>query len=125
VTRPRKRPLTPHEQWERRAPTTSELMCLWRELLAEHDRLTPDLYQGLYRLLVWELRKPEGPWSRERKQATRWVAVYMSIDRGLKPKAAFDFAVTWLADTPARCGREMMRQDFFAMQRKLGRRRVV
>ena len=98
-------------------------MGLWRKLLAEADRLTPDLYRELYRLLVWELAKPEGPWSRARKQQVRWVAVYMGIDRGLKRAAACEDAVTQLANTPARCDREMMKKDFNAMQRNLRSRR--
>jgi len=118
----RKRPSTAYEQWEACAPTKDKLQRLWHDLAAEADRLTPDLYRGLNRLLLWEMAKPEGPWTRDMKMGARWAAVWLGIERGKQRSgAALDFAVTRLRDTPARCGREMARKDFNAMERKIGR----
>ena len=55
------------------------------------------------------------------KMGARWLAVRESIKPGVKRKDAYDFAVTLLADTPARCGPHMAKKDFDAMQRKLRR----
>jgi hypothetical protein len=117
----RKRPPTAYEQWKARAPTRDELERLWRKLAAEADRLTPDLWRELNQLLLWEMEKPMGPWPREMKMAARWAAVREGIKPGVKREEAYDFAVTKLADTPARCGRHMAKKDFDAMQRKIRR----
>ena len=115
----RKRSPTAYEQWEARAPTREDVERLWYKLSAEADRLAPDLYWELNQLLLWEMAKPKEPWPREAKRGARWAAVCLGIKRGLKREAAYDFAVTLLADMPARCGRNMMKKDFDAMQRKI------
>jgi hypothetical protein len=110
-----------YEQWKVRAPTRDELDRLWHKLAAARDRLTPDLWRELNQLLLWEMAKPEGPWTREMKMAARWAAVCEGIKPGVKREEAYDFAVTRLADTPARCRRDMAKKDFDAMQRKIRR----
>jgi hypothetical protein len=77
----------------------------WEEL----DHLC-DLFQQLLGLLAF-------PWSRKFVRRARWLYVRTALERGMVPKAAYDYAVTMLKGTPAQCGPDMMRKDYEALQK--------
>lgn len=57
------------------------------------------------------------PWSRKFVRRARWLYVRTALERGMVPKAAYDYAVTMLKGTPAQCGPDMMRKDYEALQK--------
>jgi hypothetical protein len=112
-------------QWEKRPFTLDELADLGCELEAHRDKLPPELFASLDKLICLQAeplmqQEEAGPWPRERTQHTRWWCVREAIKEGRKREAAYDDAVARLADTPAACGRHMMKKDYDEEQRQIG-----
>jgi len=106
-----------------RAPSEDELHHL---LLAFMDwRVTPprlempaELYERIRRLIEWELVRR--PWSRRQIQQMRWFAVREGRDRPrLSWDEAYEYASQYLRGTPAQAGRDMMKKDYQAFQKRL------
>jgi hypothetical protein len=111
-------------QSEKSPFTLDELADLRCELEAHRDKLPPELFAWLNKLICLHAeplkRQEAGPWTRERTRHTRWWCVREAIKKGRKREAAYDDAVARLADTPAACGRHMMKKDYDEEERQIG-----
>jgi hypothetical protein len=76
--------------------------------------LPPGLFARLEKLISWVADRP---WSREEIRYWRWHFVHAGRERRMKREAAYHHAVMMLKDTPAECGRDMVKKDYDAVER--------
>jgi hypothetical protein len=98
-----------------RDPISVELQRLRERLSAHVDKLPPDLYDALQKLILRV--QADVVWVRECIMHERWRAVRASVAQGKTRDEAFEDAAIQLADTPAACGSDMMKKDFLAVER--------
>jgi hypothetical protein len=98
-----------------RDPASVQLQQLRERLSAHVDKLPPDLYDDLQKLISQV--QESVAWVRECIMYERWRAVCESIEQGNTREKAYEDAATRLAGTPAACGPDMMKKDFDTVQK--------
>jgi hypothetical protein len=99
-----------------RDPASVRLQQLRERLGVHGDKLPPDLYDELQKLISQV--QANAAWWRECVMHARWLAVWDEIAQGkTRDPDAYEDAAARLADTPAKCGPDMMKKDFLAVQR--------
>ena len=98
-----------------RDPTSVQLQQLRERLSAYADKLPPDLYDELQKLI--SQAQADAAWMRESIRYARWLAVCNEIAKGKTRETAYEDAATQLVGTPAVCGPDMVKKDFDAVQK--------
>jgi hypothetical protein len=76
-----------------------------------------ELFDQLEQLIVWQ--RIQRPWTRQRIKEMRWATVREGRDRELSLEEACEYAARTLDGVPARAEPEMMRKEYYAVERTL------
>ena len=109
--RPEKaRPLTEDELWD----VEFELDA-WHE--AHADVMSPELWFKLQKHL-FDWPRLQLAWNQEKIRQMRWCIVHWALKRGMPLKRVFKYAEDSLRGTPAQAGHEMMRKDYYEIEKR-------
>jgi hypothetical protein len=98
-----------------RDPASVQLQQLRERLSVHADKLPPDLYDELQKLISRAQDDVSG--MRACIMHERWRAARDEIAQGKTRETAFEDAATRLVGTPAVCGPDMVKKDFDAVQK--------
>ena len=98
-----------------RDPASVQLQQLRERLSVHADKLPPDLYDELQKLI--SQAQADAARMRESIMHKRWRAARDEIAKEKTRETAYEDAATQLVGTPAVCGPDMVKKDFDAVQK--------